>query len=208
MAIVSYQIYDNSDGEIRFSGVADEANIPPVGPGQTLAKGDPLIPLGAPSTHRIDLTTGKAVPLTTILPVNDKISSLAKSCTQTIEGGFMSQALGAPHLYKSAPVDQTKLLFGGSIYCRDVAGNWARLPHDVDQSAAVRNVFVALYDAAMTRLDLLTAQVNAATTQAELDTIQWSVKSGDVIADTQAQAASAVAKEPVLSVAPQKVVAP
>lgn len=81
------------------------------------------------------------------------IADIQAKCAKLIEGGIMSSALGAPHLYPSKFVDQFNLKVNRDNavesgqptlhMCADQAGIWAFRMHTPEQIVQVGNDFTA-----------------------------------------------------------------
>jgi hypothetical protein len=105
------------------------------------------------------------------------------ACAKAITGGFVSEALGDPHRYGNSLTDQVNLL--GSVLavtlgatsspltCRSAAGEWALRPHTAAQVVTVGEDGKAWVVACRERLAVLRAQIEAATTAAEVLALAW-----------------------------------
>ena len=114
------------------------------------------------------------------LPVGEKLKTLRAACAAAITGGFLSNALNPggsgirdAYIYPSDLVAQMNLHHGGPILCADSNGVWLERDHTEEQRAKVLAAFVSLREASRTRLKTLSAQAQTATTQEELDAVQW-----------------------------------
>jgi hypothetical protein len=107
------------------------------------------------------------------------------ACSRAITGGFTSEALGPQGWrYGNSLVDQVNLL--GSVLavlslgsasspltCRNAAGEWALRPHSAAQIVAVGEDGKAWVVACREHLAVLRAQINGATTAAEVLALTW-----------------------------------
>lgn len=153
--------------------------------GQLLVKMAPDLGVVPPKPGRqsIDTATGNFVAVTQapVLPVYAKIKALRADCATAITKGFRSTALnpGADqtqaYFYPSDATSQLNLLHGSPLMCRDAANAWALRDHTDAQLATVRTTFNGLLASCRTRLAALEAQAAAATTQADLDAVAWSL---------------------------------
>jgi hypothetical protein len=91
--------------------------------------------------------------------------------------GFQSSALGLPHFYSGAPLDQIAMISAiilqrdARIFCRDGTDRWAMRQHSVAQiSEAFQDGRTAI-DAVMDKYCLLLEQIEAATTPQALAAI-------------------------------------
>ena len=97
----------------------------------------------------------------------------------TIVGGFQSSALGSPYTYPSDNNTQANVSSlvaagnGGSIWCGNASNVWAFTPHTEAQATQVQKDMSAFIQAQQTRYAGLVAQINAATTPAEVEAINW-----------------------------------
>lgn len=104
---------------------------------------------------------------------------LSNACAVQITSGFSSSALGSANIYASTDIDQRNLLAaaqatnGGLLSCQNASGVWARASHTKAQGQQALDDFSATRDAARTTLGTLVAQVNAATSVAEVQTVIW-----------------------------------
>jgi len=109
---------------------------------------------------------------------------LDAACAKAITGGFMSEALGAPHRYGNNLTDQVNLL--GSVLavlslgsaaspltCRDQAGAWALRPHSAAQIVAVGEDGKAWVVKCRQHLAALRAEIDGATTAKSVLAMAW-----------------------------------
>lgn len=115
---------------------------------------------------------------------NMQAKALAQACQQQIVSGFTSAALGAVHNYASTAIDQRNLILaaqsskGGLLSCQDSTGAWVRVMHAQAQAQQVLEDFVAMADAARTKLSALETQIASATTVAAVQAVLWEKTSG------------------------------
>lgn len=105
------------------------------------------------------------------------IGKLSKSCEQAILAGFQSSALGQLYSYPTDSNTQTNISYaathGGNLWCA-LAGNWEFVLHTQAQAAQVVSDMWAFIQSQQFKLANLTSQVNAATTVAAIQAIEWS----------------------------------
>lgn len=127
------------------------------------------------------VVNGEIVPSPNLL-VNAQAAQsqiLSNACAVQITSGFSSSALGSANIYASTDIDQRNLLAaaqatnGGLLSCQNASGVWARASHTKAQGQQALDDFSATRDAARTTLGTLVAQVNAATSVAEVQTVIW-----------------------------------
>jgi hypothetical protein len=116
-----------------------------------------------------------------------KLEAITQACAVSIVSGFTSNALGADNFYPSGPTDQVNLTasvaasrepglpdtWRAPFYCRDAAGNWARVPHT---AAQIQRVGMDGYNTIIAKMavkDALEVQIMNATTAEEVDALQW-----------------------------------
>jgi hypothetical protein len=119
-----------------------------------------------------------------------RVAALTAACQAAIVGGFVSEALGAPHTYPSAATDQINMLgrvaqaqidpaTALSFWCASSAGVWAKRAHSAAQMIRVGLDAAAWVVANSDRLTGadgaggLVGQVLAATTLAEIEAVTW-----------------------------------
>lgn len=108
-----------------------------------------------------------------------KLAELDAACEQYAKSGFPSSALGAPHMYASAPEDRTNVLgaFVAGVdmpfFCTDQSGVRAQKPHTAAQMAQVYVDGVTFLQNAYGMLDAKVSQVHAAQTVEAVDGISW-----------------------------------
>jgi hypothetical protein len=116
-----------------------------------------------------------------------RIAALAAQCGAAIVAGFSSTALGSLHLYPMRPTDQVNMM--GSVtasllpnlpgtwmtpfWCQDEAGEWAFRDHTASeiQHAGIDGKLHVV--ACQITLASLAAQVDAATTEADIAAVTW-----------------------------------
>lgn len=142
--------------------------------------------------HILRLVDGKAKWVDNA-PIEDrrklKAEMMSLACRDHIEGGFISNALGAPFLYPAKPHDQVNL-FGSVIdsllfatdpnwttpfWCANEQGEWAFRPHTRAQIQRVGRQGKMSILAAMQRNDTLQAQIMTADASG-LENIKWSTE--------------------------------
>lgn len=112
---------------------------------------------------------------------SQKIQELNQQCDAAIMGGFTSNALGVTHTYQSMLTDE--IWFNSTLHRFNIDPNFTTvqyktvdagyLPHTKEQ---FQQVFIdghAWGDSQITKLNNLKNQVNATTTEADLDAIVW-----------------------------------
>lgn len=116
-----------------------------------------------------------------------KIRELSNACRAQIEGGFDSAALGAVHHYPAGQQDQANLTasvtaslipnlpagWTTAFWCADSSGVWAYAEHTAAQIQQVGIDGKAAITAALQRNAQLRAQVEAATSLAEVAAVVW-----------------------------------
>lgn len=112
-----------------------------------------------------------------------KIKEINIACGNEIESGFISNALGTEYTYQSEQIDQLNLIglvaSGTDDYFKagvtDVDGNitWNYELHTIGQLKQVLEDGKAHKQTLLQKANTLKAQVNTATTQADLDAIVW-----------------------------------
>lgn len=118
-----------------------------------------------------------------------KASVLREACAGAILSGYVSSALGSPHLYPSGIIDQINMM--GSVtesilpglsegwstpfWCRDDGGVWAFKPHTAAQIQMAGRDGKAHVVACQAMCDALTAVVLAAETLQEVEEVVWPV---------------------------------
>lgn len=116
-----------------------------------------------------------------------KIAELAAACRAQIVSGFDSAALGTVHHYPAGQQDQANLTASVTaslvpnlpagwttpFWCADSAGVWAYVEHTASQIQQVGLDGKAAITAALQRNAQLRAQVEAATSLAEVATVLW-----------------------------------
>lgn len=108
-----------------------------------------------------------------------KIAALSNDCKSTIESGFTSSALGAPHFYNSEPENQLNLigavLLNQSIAytCTDENGVKQPIQHSAEQIKQVLSDGAAVKETAIARYHELVEQVNAASTIEDVEQVDW-----------------------------------
>lgn len=131
----------------------------------------------AAETFSPDLSTVKSA----------KVAALRAACAAAITGGFVSSALGAPHIYPSGATDQINLM--GSVtdtllpdlpedwstpfWCRDAAGEWDFRLHDATQIRQAGRDGKRHVVECQAMLADLSFFVNEATTIIAVNAIQW-----------------------------------
>lgn len=117
-----------------------------------------------------------------------RIAFLSAACRAEITGGYPSSALGSPHTYPSTPTDQGNMQasvlasllpslpanWATPFWCADSTGKWAMVNHTAAQIQQVGLDGKTFVVAAQQKLATLTAQVEAATTVAEVQKVVWS----------------------------------
>ena len=106
-----------------------------------------------------------------------KINEINAAVELAIESGFISNALGADHTYKSDRDDQLNLIGAAQagvdmpFYCADTTDDWQYRLHTAAQLQTVLTDGAAIKLAFLQQARTLKAQAEAATTEAELDAI-------------------------------------
>lgn len=117
-----------------------------------------------------------------------QITSVTSACQAAIVAGFSSAALGSAHTYPAQVIDQQNLSasvlssmmpnlppdWTTPFWCEDAGGNWAYVSHTAAQIQQVGQDGKAAIIAAVQKKAALVAQINAATTVATVQTINWS----------------------------------
>lgn len=109
---------------------------------------------------------------------------LQSAATNTIRAGFTSNALGAAYTYKGRLYDQSNISAAASIStlkkltsslsCTNASGVRAMRAHTQDQSQTVLKDLQTARETVMTKYRTLAAQVDSATTPAQISAIVWS----------------------------------
>jgi len=109
----------------------------------------------------------------------NKCAEINAACEAAIIGGFVSLALGSPHTYDSNRDDQTNLI-GAHLAgvarpypCTDASGAKVVLQHTASQITQVFNDGVLFKEAHLTKAATLKAQLDAATTVADVQEVMW-----------------------------------
>lgn len=116
-----------------------------------------------------------------------KILELLIACQGQIYGGFQSPALGAAHTYPANDKDQANLSasvvasllpnlpqdWTTPFWCKDASGVWGFKQHTAAQIQQVGIAGKGAIVAALEKNLALVAQVNAATTVAQVEAITW-----------------------------------
>lgn len=106
-------------------------------------------------------------------------AKVSAGCAATIVGGFQSSALGSPYTYPSDNNTQANVSSlvaagnGGSIWCGNASNVWTFMAHTEAQATQVQKDMSAFIQAQQTRYAGLVAQIDAATTPAEVEAINW-----------------------------------
>lgn len=115
------------------------------------------------------------------------VKAITGACNAQIVGGFISAALGAPHLYPSKATDQLNLTANvvSSIMpgvgpgwmtpqlCADASGAWAYRPHSAAQIQTVGVDAKAAIAACLLRKDALIAEIEAADSAEDIAAVSW-----------------------------------
>lgn len=115
-----------------------------------------------------------------------KIEEFNEACTREIVAGFVSEALGAPHLYPAKPQDQANLVasvtdsllaagtadWATPFWCCDESGFWDYRPHTIDQIQRVGREAKAAILQALGKNEALRRQIDVATIE-QLQDIHW-----------------------------------
>ncbi len=117
-------------------------------------------------------------PLPNLVPMQQgKTGELSKACSKAITSGFQSSALGVAYTYPSDSVSQTNIAYaaahGGNLWCSDSNNVWSFVPHTMAQATQVKSDLWAFIQLQQNTLLTLQAQVKAATTVVQLQTITW-----------------------------------
>lgn len=167
---------DNTNIIIPLQGLADpiidhvEAWL--ISSGESKFAGGTIIPHGP-----IGLAANKA----------RKIAVLNSCCSQAIMNGFRCAALDGVHYYPAKKQDQDNLVASVTdslipnlpedwttpFWCMDINNVWGFRPHTATQIQQVGREAKMATLACMTKNEGLRMQVEAATTTAELETINW-----------------------------------
>lgn len=108
-----------------------------------------------------------------------KIVTLEISRNTAIDESVTSSALGTPNTYAAKSAnrqflnDLVTLNAGGKFTCIDAAGIKARRVHTAAQLTQLAVDYQAAIEAKFEHFEALVSQVNSATTQAEIDAINW-----------------------------------
>ena len=110
-----------------------------------------------------------------------QIALLRSACQSAITGDFTSSALGSVYSYPSDANTQTNINSaagnpsGGEIRCTltPTAPSWPLVAHTQSQAQTVLTALMAWVNGCQNQLDILIAQVNAATTVSEVRAITW-----------------------------------
>ncbi|AVD81229.1 hypothetical protein C4Q28_03145 [Pseudomonas sp. SWI6] len=114
----------------------------------------------------------------------EKLTEISRGCSEYIEGGFDSTALGEPHAYPSALEDQvnlTGLIFSGldgAYPCTGASGERQYLPHTAEQLNLVNKDLVRFKQAALQHADQLKRDLSQALQDKKLKAmraITWTV---------------------------------
>jgi hypothetical protein len=117
-----------------------------------------------------------------------KKNEVNQGCKSAIVSGFVSYALGEPHHYPSKTLDQQNLAasvldsydpenapdWTTPFWCSDAAGEWAFRRHTASQIREVGRDAKSSILGYQFHNEQLQAQIAAATTAEELDSITWS----------------------------------
>ncbi|MEM5400866.1 hypothetical protein [Paraburkholderia unamae] len=118
----------------------------------------------------------------TAVPVSyyqtQQAAQLTQECNAAITGGFTSTALGPSYSYPSDPNSQgnqgcaAASPNGGMLWCA-LGGNWALVQHTQAQAQQVCSSFMTYLNNCQAKLVALKAQVAAATTQVDVQSVSW-----------------------------------
>ncbi len=113
-------------------------------------------------------------------------AELVNACQAAITGGYLSAALGAPHTYPSALLDQQNMaasvldsLLGKPaewttpFWCADASGVWSRRPHTVSQIQQAGGDGKAWVVAQQDKLAVLMTALGAAQSPEEIAAVFW-----------------------------------
>lgn len=172
--VFRYFIHD-ADGNILSSG---KVNVLPTDlpEGQTLVTVDGDQPL--PWTHKFNLETSELEPLDAapVIIKTAKDAELRARCKLEISSGFSSSASGTVRFYPSTDQDQTNMAqsaaLGGKLMCR-VGVDWSLVDHTSTQAQGVLSDFIVLRDEKRAAFAGKMGDLAAATTQDEVDAIEW-----------------------------------
>jgi hypothetical protein len=115
----------------------------------------------------------------------DRKAALSEACQAHIVNGFTSDASGQMLQYPCKPTDQTNMAAqvtaaladpgaGPFLFMTaDVLGQWQRREHDTDQIKAAGQAMRSHVTGALTTLDALRAQVDAATSEGAILAVDW-----------------------------------
>lgn len=161
--------YPNPPGDlIEITEDARNSLIAGIGAGKRLASDESGNPVLLEPLEESDLTSAKAA----------KISILSAECQAYLLAGFTSSALGSVHAYPSQLTDQQNQAsvsasgVGGSLWC-ETGSVWGFVAHTDEQATQVVADWKTYLNAAQAKLQTLAASVNAATTVAATQAINW-----------------------------------
>jgi hypothetical protein len=116
-----------------------------------------------------------------------KVAALTAACQAAIVGGYQSSALGTEHTYPSGITDQINMM--GSVtasllpdvgsgwatpfWCSDQAGDWQFRSHGPEQIRAAGADGKAHVVTCQGILEALSIQAMSATTEADINAIEW-----------------------------------
>jgi len=138
-----------------------------------------------PDVNGFPVAQAKSVSLQDLKSV--QIKKISQDCQDSIIAGQLSSALGAEHLYPTAPIDQQNLTanFSSSLVpglssnwstpqmCRDSDGVWAYRLHSAAQIQQVGIDVKAAIVAILLHKYALQSQINAATTIEAVKAVVW-----------------------------------
>lgn len=116
-----------------------------------------------------------------------QLAAISAACQAAILKGFVSSALGTPHTYPMDMTSQSNLQAAVircglsnppppatiDFMCADVNGVWARRPHTPQQIVAAALDGMNYVQAMLAKNDQYAAQINAATTVANVQAVIW-----------------------------------